>query len=142
MFTFLYTFYRFGRSVRAALRDPEFEVLLTLVILVLGVGTIFYHGVEGWRYLDALYFCVVTLGTVGFGDFAPQTDAGKIFTIVYIFVGIGILFGFINKMAHHAVEENKSQPLISHRLGLRRRRRHADEKIILVPEPITEEQAP
>lgn len=138
MFTFLYTFYRFGRSIRAALRDPEFEVLLTLVVLVLGLGTVFYHGVEGWRYLDALYFCVVTLGTVGFGDFAPQTDAGKIFTIVYMFVGIGILFGFINKMAHHAIQENAGGTLLSHRLGLRRRTRGADDGLEIVPEPVEE----
>jgi hypothetical protein len=141
MFTFLYTFYRFGRSIRAALNDPEFEVLLTLVVLVLGLGTVFYHGVEGWGYLDSLYFCVVTLGTVGFGDFAPHTDAGKIFTVVYMFVGIGILFGFINKMAHHTVQENASGTLLSHRLGLRRKGEDAD-GIVMVPEPLNEEQTP
>jgi hypothetical protein len=41
------------------------------------------------------------LTTVGFGDPAPATAAGKIFTIVYIFVGLGVIGGFINVLAKH-----------------------------------------
>ncbi len=62
---------------------------------ILAIGTWFYARVEGWRALDALYFTITTLTTVGYGDFYPTTDAGKIFTIFYIFVGIGLLSGFI-----------------------------------------------
>jgi heme/copper-type cytochrome/quinol oxidase subunit 1 len=38
----------------------------------------------------------MTLTTIGFGDFVPATDLGKIFTIVYVFMGLGILLGFVN----------------------------------------------
>jgi voltage-gated potassium channel len=48
----------------------------------------FYHHVEGWRYLDAIYFCSTTLAAVGYGDFLPRTDIGKVFTIFYQFIGI------------------------------------------------------
>ena len=43
---------------------------------------------EDLRLLDSFYFSVVTLATVGYGDFTPQTDAGKLFTAVYVLVGI------------------------------------------------------
>ena len=56
---------------------------------------------EGWSVLDSFYFSVTTLTTVGFGDPAPTTAAGKIFTIVYIFVGLGVIGGFINVLAKH-----------------------------------------
>ncbi|WP_256367960.1 potassium channel family protein [Ruegeria sp. HKCCD9179] len=53
-------------------------------------ASVFYHYVEGWSWLDSIYFSVVTISTVGFGDFSPETAAGKVFTMVYIIVGLGI----------------------------------------------------
>jgi len=73
--------------------------LSSLVIFVLFSGTIFYHHFEGWGWLDSLYFCVMTLTTVGYGDFYPTTPISKIFTMVYVLVGIGIIFAFIRFMS-------------------------------------------
>jgi len=56
---------------------------------------VFYHIVEKLSWLNAYYFSVVTLSTVGYGDIVPHTDAGKIFTTFYIFVGVGIITTFI-----------------------------------------------
>lgn len=75
---------------------PKFELFIVfgLLLLVWVIGSVFYHRVEGLSYIDSLYFTAVTLTTVGYGDFAPQTDAGKIFTAIYAFLGIGLFFGF------------------------------------------------
>ena len=86
------------------LGDPKFQSILYLAVLTLAVGTIFYHNVEGWRWLDSFYFCVITLTTVGYGDFTPKTDMGKIFTVIYIFVGLGILIGFITPIGEYIVD--------------------------------------
>ncbi len=93
---------RFVRALRDAWRsDPEFRVLVALVVSLLVSGTTFFALAEGWSVLDSFYFSVTTLTTVGFGDPAPTTAAGKIFTIVYIFVGLGVIGGFINVLAKH-----------------------------------------
>lgn len=68
--------------------------LLALFVIVLVVGSAwFYHIVEKWNWLDSFYYIVVTLGTVGYGDYTPKTDAGKLYAMGLIVVGIGI-FGF------------------------------------------------
>jgi len=53
---------------------------------------------EGWSPIDALYFSVVTLATVGFGDLHPTTDAAKLFTVIYILSGLGIIAGFLSEI--------------------------------------------
>ena len=92
---FLILFYRFFRGLWSGIQDKEFRALFYWVIGILALGTFFYTRVEGWRVLDSLYFSIITLTTVGYGDFAPKTDVGKVFTIMYIFVGLGLLSGFI-----------------------------------------------
>jgi voltage-gated potassium channel Kch len=68
-----------------------FRILLGVVVITLLIGTTVYHYVEHLAWVDAYYFSVVTLATVGYGDFAPHTTFGKLFTRFYIFVGVGIL---------------------------------------------------
>lgn len=72
-----------------------YHILLGLTALTLGIGTVFYHFVEDFSWLDAYYFCVVTLATVGYGDLTPHTSIGKLFTTFYIFIGVGIITTFI-----------------------------------------------
>lgn len=72
----------------------EMFLPLCLLIAVWAIGAVFYHVVEGLSYVNAIYFTACTLTTVGYGDITPQTDAGKLFTAAYTFVGIGIFLGF------------------------------------------------
>ena len=96
---FIGTLIGFIRSIWKGLKDPEFRALFFLVLILLLCGTIFYMKVEKWTLLDAIYFCVTTLTTIGFGDPHPITPIGKIFTIIYVILGISILLGFIEKIA-------------------------------------------
>ena len=78
--------------------DRESRPLFIYAALVLCVGWLFYHWAEGWSWIDSLYFSVVTLGTVGYGDFTPSTPLSKLFTIFYILNGIGVLVAFVNQI--------------------------------------------
>lgn len=89
------------RPLRALAREPEGKVLLGAVVMIIAIGTIAYMTFEGWGPIDALYFSVVTLATVGFGDLAPTTDAAKLFTVGYILAGVGIIAAFASELAKH-----------------------------------------
>jgi hypothetical protein len=98
MIAFVATLRRFVRTVREGWQYHEFKGLVLLVIMTLATGTVFYSLAEGWSLLDAFYFSVITLTTVGSSDFTPGSAFGKIFTALYIFVGVAIILTFIDTM--------------------------------------------
>lgn len=103
------------RSLRDLWRNitsPDFLGLFLSAILLLLVGTAYYHQVESWSWVDSLYFSASTLTTVGFGDFVPATDAGKLFTVFYMLIGIGILLALATTFARHALKSNPFRHLL------------------------------
>ena len=97
------------KSFREIEEANRFKTLLLAVIVILSSGMVFYHLVEKWKWLDSLYFCTVTLATIGYGDFAPSKDISKIFTIVYVFLGIATIFGFIDYLTKRAGKRYKER---------------------------------
>ena len=89
------------RTIISFLKDEEYRDLLLTTTATLAFGTVMYHFIEGWSWIDSLYFSVITLSTIGYGDFSPATDEGKLFTIFYIIIGIGIILSFINTLYSH-----------------------------------------
>ncbi len=113
---------KFFSSILHGMRDAKFRSLLFFVIVILLIETFFYHKIEGWRWLDSFYFSSISLTTVGYGDLSPQTDAGKIFTVFYIFSGIGVILSFITSVANKAHEKSTAETLIDdkHKLIFKR----------------------
>lgn len=81
----------------------KFLVPVGILVVLIITSTIFYHNVEGWRYLDSAYYSVVTLTTIGYGDFTPHTDAGKIFMMCLALCGIGIAFYIFSLIGRYFV---------------------------------------
>lgn len=90
------------------------RLMYVLTGTALAIGVCFYMLFEKLSLINAFYFSVVTLATVGYGDITPKTDIGKIFTSFYIIGGIGIIGTFANlfmKSAaiHHQERKNNRQ---------------------------------
>jgi len=95
----------FIQTLISFFKDPEYRDLIFTTSFILLMGMFTYHYLEGWSYVDALYFSIITLTTIGYGDFSPQTTEGKLFTIFYIILGVGIILTFINTVYHHFQKE-------------------------------------
>lgn len=71
-------------------------VLFTSVfIATVLAGTLGFVHIEGMHILDALYFSIVTISTVGYGDIHPMSQEGKLLAIVIIIAGGGTFFGIL-----------------------------------------------
>lgn len=108
MRSFWFTVLRLLKALRRAWHWPDFRTTVSLVVATLLSATLFYSEVEGWRRLDALYFSVATIATVSYGDLAPVTDAGKVFTIVFMLVGIGLFVALVTQIARALIAPTKN----------------------------------
>ena len=97
------------RGLGAFVRDPDGKETIAVASLVIAAGTVFYRFVEDLTWIDSLYFSMITLTTVGYGDFSPVTNAGKVFTMFYVLVGIGIFVALVTQIAGHLVEARKKE---------------------------------
>ncbi|HEU5113619.1 MAG TPA: potassium channel family protein, partial [Acidimicrobiia bacterium] len=75
------------------------------VLVILATGTTFYTLVEGWTVIEALYFTVITLTTIGYGDLHPTTEFSRLFTIFFVLAGVSTLLGFLNFILGRTVKE-------------------------------------
>jgi hypothetical protein len=101
----VFPFIALFRIFRRLTSQPEFRGLIVAEIVLLASGTVFYRYTEQWDWLDAIYFCVVTLATVGYGDLSPTTAWGKAFAIPYIIIGVAMLGVFIQIAGKTALQE-------------------------------------
>jgi len=88
--------FNFPSHIRAA---------LAVFILLIVVGTIFYTIYEGWGILDSIYFTVITLATVGYGDLHPTSDLSKIFTIIYVVIGVSLVLYLFTTITRFFIED-------------------------------------
>ena len=77
---------------------------LTMLGVVLMLGTMGYMALEGWHFLDALYMTVITITTVGYGEIRKVDEFGRIFTIFLIFMGMGIMAYTLGMVAQTMVD--------------------------------------
>ena len=102
------------KKIFRGLISPDMLSLLVLLLLILLLGTAFYSTHENWSIIDAFYFSAMTITTAGFGDLHPSTDTSKLFTVFYIFLGLGVVLAFVQALVQHSHHERLMSKIIHH----------------------------
>jgi voltage-gated potassium channel len=88
------------------------RVYLSILFCVLVVGIIGLIVIEHLSPLDALYFLIVTIATVGYGDIHPLTPAGKVLVMVIILTGVGCFVGVAANSIEYMIDERERRTRI------------------------------
>jgi voltage-gated potassium channel len=117
------------RAIVAVWEDPETKALPVVAGALVLTGTLFYWRTEDWTIIQALYFSVVTLTTVGYGDFTPTSAGTQIFTIIYILTGLGVFVALLASVAEKYIQQKSESPGARERLRARLQRRRGQEEL-------------
>jgi len=88
-------------------QTTKIEIVFVTLTLVILFGTVAYHNLEGWSYVDSFYFTGVTMTTIGYGDLHPTTDLSKIFTVFFAFGGVSIMLFTLSLFATNYFERRE-----------------------------------
>jgi voltage-gated potassium channel len=86
-------------SLLAIWDDPEARALIVIAATQVATGTFVFWLIEDWSLIDSFYFCVVTATTIGYGDFTPTTEAGRLVCVVYILLSVGLFVALLSRLA-------------------------------------------
>ena len=91
------------------------DAAIMAVITVLGGGSAFTavergHNPEVKSTWDGLWWAIVTITTVGYGDIVPKTTAGKVIAVVVMIVGIGFLAVLTGAVAERFIHHSRAEP--------------------------------
>lgn len=89
--------------------DPRVRGILLFAFSMIAISTVTFWLLEGWPLLDAAFFSVVTISTVGYGELVPQTVAGKLFAMFYILVGLGVFVAAATAVADALLRRREQQ---------------------------------
>ncbi|XP_061366215.1 two-pore potassium channel 5-like isoform X1 [Gastrolobium bilobum] len=100
---------------------------ICLLIIYLSVGVAIYSfnrdnfsGIETHPVIDALYFCIVTMCTIGYGDIAPLTPVTKVFACVFVLVGFGFIDILLSGLVNFVLDLQENMILTGLQMGARR----------------------
>lgn len=79
-------------------------IIFGLVIALIGVGTVGFHLVEGWPWFDSFYGTLMTVSTIGAEPENQLSRSGRIFNVVLIFLGIGVVGFAVGSLTRAVVE--------------------------------------
>ncbi len=85
------------------------KLLILLPAATVFVGTVGFMAIEKFSFINALYFTIVTISTVGYGDVYPESIAGKLFGMVIIVVGIGGFLSIVTTLTQSLVASGEDK---------------------------------
>ena len=99
MVGFVINLFRLLRSIWFRVKsDEEFRVLIFVLGTLIASGTIFYPIFESWELICSLYFSVMTMSAIDYGDLQPTTTLPKLFTITYVLLSIGVFVAVVARI--------------------------------------------
>jgi voltage-gated potassium channel Kch len=106
----------------------HFMLSTTLFLFLVGLTALIMSRIEGWSYLDGIYYSTVTFETIGFGDFSPTHPASQVLVIPLGLIGIASLGSLVQMIVSFFSERSAARKEKSRAIYEKQRQKAEDEK--------------
>ncbi len=103
------------REKETKLKGPK--KILAALVMIFFLATVVFRFLEGLSWYDSIYFTIVTLTTVGYGDIYPTSPLTKIVASIFIIAGTGTFLLFLGSIVEIFVGEKLEEVLAMERIG-------------------------
>ncbi|CAI0559189.1 unnamed protein product [Linum tenue] len=100
------------------------SLYLSLGVIIYSLSRDKFSGSETHPVVDALYFCIVTMCTIGYGDIAPLTPGTKPFAVVFVLFGFGFIDILLTGVVNHVLDLQERMILAGIRMGKSQHHHH------------------
>jgi voltage-gated potassium channel len=85
------------------------RVLVAVLVLLVVIGTAGFHFIEGWSWFDGFYMVITTFTTIGYTEVHSLSQAGRVFNVFLILMGVGNVFLIIGALTQSVLEVEFNQ---------------------------------
>lgn len=108
----------------------QLRLSLLIIVTLIPIATIGFHLIEGRTWGDSLYFSIITLATIGYGDVVPVTPQGRLFVAILVPFGLSA-FAFALQAIYYYLFANPALNEIRQRRKTQRAIRNLDKHYVI-----------
>ncbi len=98
------------KGIGEQLRSGIHKGLIGIAVVIF-VGVIGYHLIEGWNWSDSFYMTLITVSTVGFAEVHPLSPLGRFFTSLLILFGVGLMAYSLSRLVEFLFQRSLTNVL-------------------------------
>ncbi len=105
--------------VKVKVRRSKFLVIATVVVFLAFIFSLLFMYFERISFFDALYWAIITMATIGYGDVTPLTEGGKIVAMMAAVAGISTFTALISLLAESFISSSIRRMMGMHRINFK-----------------------
>lgn len=106
----------FNKALPSYKYFKELYIALLVIVGITMMGCLGYILLEGYTLIEAIYMTIITVSTVGFTEVQPLSEAGRLFTVILIFLSFGTFAYAVTSLSKYLIDGSYNKYIKQYRM--------------------------